>query len=51
MLFVCMHGTTRDGEPIKPLFLELPGEPLVKWTMWLAIVRDYLLAYDLDHDP
>jgi hypothetical protein len=45
------RGTTRGGGPMTPLFMELPGEPPVKWTVWLAMFKDHLLAYDLDHVP
>jgi hypothetical protein len=45
------RGATRGGGPMKPLFLELPGEPPVKWTVWLAMFKDHLLAYDLDEVP
>jgi hypothetical protein len=43
--------STRGGGPMKPSFLELPGEPPVKWTVWVAMFRDHLLAYDLDQVP
>ena len=42
------HGA-RGGGPIKPSFLELPGEPPVKWTVWVHMFNDHILAYDLDN--
>jgi hypothetical protein len=44
------HGA-RGGGPMKPSFLELPGEPPVKWTVWVRMFNDHLLAYDLDSIP
>lgn len=41
-------GSGRGGGPMKPCFLELPGEPPVRWTVWVAMFRDHLLAYELD---
>jgi hypothetical protein len=43
--------STRGGGPMKPSFLELSGEPPVKYTVWVAMFRDHLLAYDLDQVP
>jgi hypothetical protein len=31
--------STRGGGPMKPSFLELPGEPPVKQTVWVAMFR------------
>ena len=33
---------------MKSSFMELPDEPPIKWTLWVAIFSDHLLAYDLD---
>ena len=38
---------SRGGGPMKPSFLELFGEPPVKWTVWVHMFNDHLLAYDL----
>ena len=42
------HGA-RGGGSMKTSFLELPGESPVKWTVWVRMFNDHLLAYDLDN--
>ena len=32
--------------PAPPQFLPVPGRPVVEWTQWLAIFRNYLLVID-----
>ena len=41
--------SARGSDSMKPSFLELPGEPPVKWTVWVRMFNDHLLAYDLDN--
>ena len=45
---VSSEGNTRGRGPMKPSLLELLGEPPIKWTVWVAIFSDHLLACDLD---
>ena len=34
--------------PLKPSFLAKPGEPPIKWEMWLRLFDDHLFAHNLD---
>ncbi len=34
--------------PMRPLFLETVGEPLVAWQVWVAMFKDHMIAYGQD---
>ena len=42
-------SSSSSGGPLKPSFLSTPGEPPMKWEVWLRLFNDHLLAYNLEN--
>ena len=42
-------SSSSSGGPLKPSFLSTPGEPPMKWEVWLRLFNDHLLAHNLEN--